>query len=134
MEALEPSEWETVLRLANLWQFQALRKAAIAKLQPVIDGMTAPCAIVMARRYHVDRWLVNAVEIMAKRPEPVSVQDVEIIGLEDALKVAHVREQAMMILKSMSRGTSTWVDWRERSELKFRPTIQQVFGIEQAQK
>lgn len=124
---MEPRQWESVLKLANLWQFHAVRRNAIRQLQAVVDGISAQDAIAMARKYDVDKWLIDGVEIMAKRSEPLCVEDVQVIGIEDALKVAHVREQTMHILKSTSRGS--WVDWKERSALNFRPTIKIVFGI-----
>ncbi|TCD60244.1 hypothetical protein EIP91_010508 [Steccherinum ochraceum] len=125
---LSAPQWQSVLKLANLWDFQVTRRTAITHLQPVVAEMTPQEALVMARRHDVDKWLVDAVEVMAKRAEPMGMDDVNVIGVEDALRVANVREQAMNILKSSSI-VSGWVDWKERSALKFRPTIKAVFGI-----
>ena len=127
---LEPSQWKSVLKLANLWQFDVIRNVAIKSLQPVVNKMTPQATIVMARRFEVEKWLLDAVEVMAKRPEPIGVEDVEVIGLEDALRVAHVREQAMEVQKALSGGRTWNIDWKERSALNFRPTIMLVFGIE----
>lgn len=125
---LSAPQWESVLKLANLWDFEVMRRTAINHLQCVVDEITPQNALVMARKYDVDKWLIDAVDVMAKRAEPVGMDDVKVIGIEDALLVANVREQAMQILKSSSRG-SGWVDWKERSALKFRSTIKAVFGI-----
>lgn len=128
---LSPLQWESVLKLANLWDFDVMRRTAIKQLQPIIDGLAPQDALVMARKYEVNKWLIEAVNVMARRAEPIGMDDVKVIGVEDALLVASVREQAIHILKSEhGRGFgSTWVEWKERSTLNFRPAIKTVFGI-----
>ncbi|KAH8100407.1 hypothetical protein BXZ70DRAFT_190543 [Cristinia sonorae] len=121
---LSADEWQTVLRMANMWQFQVLRNLAISRLQPVVDAMSAPEALSMARKYDVDSWLENAVDSMARRAKALNMNDVEIIGIKDTLKVAHVREQALDIVR-----TAGYFNAKERGALDFRPTIRRVFGI-----
>lgn len=97
-------------------------------LQATVNARSPQDVIAMARKYEVDKWLLNAVEKMAKRSQPVNAEDVQIVGLDDALKVAHVRERAMLILRGPSIANGR-IDWKERSALDFKPTIMEIFGI-----
>jgi len=127
--SLSSQEWETVLKLANQWQFDTVRATAIRALQPIISNLSPQEAIVKGRQYDVVKWLFDGVLIMARRAEPIREEDVKVIGIHDALKIAHVREEMANILKT--RGG--WVEWRDRSAVDFGPTILRIFELKVAQ-
>ncbi|EGN92771.1 hypothetical protein SERLA73DRAFT_190626 [Serpula lacrymans var. lacrymans S7.3] len=84
------TEWTSVLKLSKLWAFDAMRERAIN----VMSTIAIPCAMKasLAINYNVDKWLLPALNDLAKRKEPISIEDVELLGVQVALKMAAVRE------------------------------------------
>ncbi|KIJ63372.1 hypothetical protein HYDPIDRAFT_29621 [Hydnomerulius pinastri MD-312] len=85
-----PAQWTSVLKLATLWDFDGVRKTAINAL--AVLPLSPVDKIVLATEYHIQDWLVPAINAMAQRPEPIGLEDVNRLGLDFALKIASVRE------------------------------------------
>ncbi|THH26340.1 hypothetical protein EUX98_g7847 [Antrodiella citrinella] len=126
---LSPTEWEGALKLANLWQFTRVRDNAIMALQPIVYKLSAVEIILKARQYDVNEWLTAAVCTMARRAGAVSKEDAQVIGIDDALKIAQVREEALDIV--VEKHGRFFIDFKKRDAVDYVPTIERIFGIQE---
>lgn len=91
---LTVDEWASVLKLSTKWEFKMLRQAAIDALIALQIGPVD--RIVLARQYDIRHWMVPALNELAKRPQPLGLEEGTKLGLETALKLASVRERVMI--------------------------------------
>jgi hypothetical protein len=93
-------EWTSILKLSTMWEFDEIRKIAIANLEELpIDVVET---IVMARDYHITAWFIPSLNKYAKLDRPISVEDMDRLGLEYILKVVEARQGEMCKLSSFS--------------------------------
>ncbi|KAF8836865.1 hypothetical protein BDN67DRAFT_936189 [Paxillus ammoniavirescens] len=123
------AQWTSALKLAALWEFDDARKQAIKALAvlpvPPVDKAA------LAMQYDIKDWLLPALNALAQRPEPIGIGDVDRLGLDVALKIASVREQAHVY--SNGYANSVQVGPRARHPLlqtfDFTPTICTMFNL-----
>jgi hypothetical protein len=99
--ALSSDQWVSVLKLATTWNFRDIRKTAIRQLDnhaqddPILR-------LIVSRQFKISKWLVPAVNALARRGEPLNHEDIrrlEVLGdlrdtvLDLVLKIASVRER-----------------------------------------
>ena len=127
-------EWISVLKLSNMWQFQQVRTLALQKLPYKSVRKTAAEKVALAFQYDIEKWLLPGLNELARRQQPISVEDVQLLGLEVALKVAAVRESHV----SQNPGTSGFgaahgprviTGPRNASHVDFRPIIRKTFEL-----
>ena len=46
----------------------------------------------LGRKYDVDDWIFIAVEALVRRADPMNTEDVKLLGVEEVLKIASIRE------------------------------------------
>ncbi|KAI6046289.1 hypothetical protein EDC04DRAFT_3086367 [Pisolithus marmoratus] len=85
--------WISVLKLSRMWQMEELHRAALNRLKYSAVRKSAVEKLALALEYEIQHWIVPAVNELARRPQPISVEDTQILGLETASKVAAVRER-----------------------------------------
>ena len=83
-----PTSWAHVLELADLWQFEEIRKRAITYLT-LADGMTR---LLVATKFKIAEWVVPALKDLGNRDAPLTVKELEDLGADLAVKVIAVRE------------------------------------------
>ena len=111
-------EWTSAIKLAHRWEMDKVYRLAIKHASNLKDIDPVEKAAV-AFTYDIPDWIESTVNDIARRDEPVSRRDVDILGLDIALKIAEVREHIN------GRGL---VGKRDAKHLDFRPEIQKVFG------
>jgi len=84
-------DWISVLKLATMWYFLEIRDLAIKQLTPILGAVDR---IVFAKQYSVATWLRSGVAELARRVESLTLDEARKIGLETAIKIFRVREQA----------------------------------------
>ncbi|KAI6107042.1 hypothetical protein EV401DRAFT_469878 [Pisolithus croceorrhizus] len=84
-------QWTSVLKLSTAWNFERLRQAAIDALMESRIG--AVDRVVLSQRYYVKNWLLPALNELAKRAEPITLEEGRRMGIVIALKLASVRER-----------------------------------------
>ncbi|KAJ7496813.1 hypothetical protein FB451DRAFT_1549850 [Mycena latifolia] len=89
-------EWISVLKLANLWHFLEVRDLAIQQLTSHAESLDCIERILFARKYDVSAWLRSGYTDLARRKEPISLEEARKIGLEVALQIYQAREAAVM--------------------------------------
>ncbi|KAI6106215.1 hypothetical protein EV401DRAFT_2060475 [Pisolithus croceorrhizus] len=84
-------QWTSVLKLSTAWNFERLRQAAIDALTE--SGIGAVDRAVLSQRYYIKNWLLPALNELARRPEPITLEEARRMGVDIALKLASVRER-----------------------------------------
>ncbi|KAH7928706.1 hypothetical protein BV22DRAFT_1082490, partial [Leucogyrophana mollusca] len=84
------ADWISVLKLSDMWDLEIAKQLAIDHLGPAaIDPVDRIC---LATDCNVRQWLLPAFNDLAKRKEPIGINDVDKLGIDLALKVAAIRE------------------------------------------
>ena len=122
-------EWISVLKLANMWQLEHIRTKALQNLRYNSVLKSAVEKVALAFRYDVQRWIVPGINELARRQEPISMKDVELLGLDVALKVAAVREG--LVFESPNHATT---GTRNAQNVDFTPAIKRIFKLSGALK
>jgi hypothetical protein len=99
LPVLTSDQWISVLKLATIWNFSAVRKIAIRNLDTNANDDPI-LRLIISKQYRVRQWLVPAVTALAARPDRMGLDDVrrlEVLGDRDmvldlVLKIAGVRE------------------------------------------
>jgi hypothetical protein len=78
--------------------------------------------IVIARDYHVSEWLIPTLNDLARREQPIRLQDANRLGWDYALRIAEVRE-------SFSSGPNASGDYCRYCE-NYMPSSQAVCSRE----
>jgi len=129
-----------------MWQFQQIRTMALENLPYLFIEKSPVEKVALAFKYDIKQWLVPGINQMAQRSEPINVEDVQLLGLEVALKIAAVREslvfeppQSLYGFFDPSSPTSPGpVDHiasstRNASDVDFTPTIKKIFELSGAE-
>lgn len=111
--------WISVLKLSRMWQMEELHRAALKNLKYSVVQKGAVEKLALALKYEIKDWIVPGVDELARRPEPISVEDTAVLGLEVALKVAAVRESLV------SEGLRLAASGRNA----FAPAITRIFSL-----
>lgn len=88
--ALTQAEWTSVLQLAHMWEFQAIRSLAIAELQK--SFLTEIDKIVLAHKYDLGEWLLPAYTTLASREHSLGMEEAIRLSLELVVNMARARE------------------------------------------
>lgn len=89
-------EFTSILKLAHLWGFAEVKKFAVRELQKK-DGteLDAISRIALYNEYGVDRYNLSAAYLaLVMRPEPLTYDEGEALGLETVMGITHARELA----------------------------------------
>lgn len=107
-EVLSEAQWTSVLVLSERWDMPRLQALAIAKLTPALACDPHKMAV-MGRTYDISSWLISGIHALVVRPEPPMVLlDAQRLGIEEALKVAAIREWTLR-WKLVHRDSTEWI-------------------------
>ncbi|KAI0713673.1 hypothetical protein C8Q76DRAFT_467588 [Earliella scabrosa] len=84
-----PTSWMNVLELAARWQFEEIRQHALNYLS-MADGMTR---LIAARKFQLTEWLIPALQNVGLRDAALTVEEIQELGLDFAVKVIALRER-----------------------------------------
>ncbi|KAF8632494.1 hypothetical protein AX15_001861 [Amanita polypyramis BW_CC] len=87
-------EWTAVLELASRFEMPNIKQFAMERMVPFLGNAPA-MQIYLGRKHHVREWVVSALNKLIQRAEPLRKEDIELIGLDDGLKVMALRETCM---------------------------------------
>ncbi|KAI6137432.1 hypothetical protein EDD17DRAFT_1517365 [Pisolithus thermaeus] len=91
-------QWTSVLKLSTAWNFERLRQAAINALTE--SGISTVDRVVLSQRYYIKNWLLPALNELARRPEPITLEEAQRMGIDIALKLASVRERVTVTVQT----------------------------------
>ncbi|KAF8632111.1 hypothetical protein AX15_002042 [Amanita polypyramis BW_CC] len=84
-------DWQAVLKLATLYEMTEAKALAIEHMSPLLEKSPS-LQIHLAKVHNVQEWLTPGFYELVRRKNPLDENDVQLIGLTDALKVMSVRE------------------------------------------
>ncbi|KAN0081373.1 hypothetical protein V8E55_008997 [Tylopilus felleus] len=126
--------WFPVLKVAHMWQCDAIHKLAIKNMPYNQIDKTLGEKLKLAIQYDMPPWILSGVNVLAQRKEPLGMDDFACFGPELTLKVAAVRESLGI---SSDRGgfyrdAATLIavnGTRDASTVDFTPAIKGVFQL-----
>ncbi|KAJ7647769.1 hypothetical protein FB45DRAFT_1019981 [Roridomyces roridus] len=103
---LTNTEWLSVLKMANMWDFLEVRELAIEKLGDHATSSDCVERILLGRQYNVSSWARSGYADLAKRETSISVEDAAKIGLEATVQIFKLRESLLKTdsLKTLELG------------------------------
>ncbi|PFH47360.1 hypothetical protein AMATHDRAFT_152243, partial [Amanita thiersii Skay4041] len=84
-------EWLAVFKLAVMWEMDVIKTKAIRELTPLLTNKPT-LQVKLAVESQVEEWLVPGLNKLVQREEPIDREDVNMIGLDFALKIMTLRE------------------------------------------
>lgn len=78
---------------------------ALERIAPLLRDLPS-LQIHLARVHGIKEWLLPAFHELVKRKDPLDANDVELIGLADALKIMSLREDRIHVEHSKSGSIS----------------------------
>jgi len=84
------SEWTSILKLSTMWDFTGIRQLTIKHMFKV--QLTTPQRIDLARQYHIKEWFLPALNWYARQANPVTEQDVAVLGWDYILRILQARD------------------------------------------
>jgi hypothetical protein len=124
-------QWISVLGLSTQWEMTRIRTLAIKSVKAALapDDHLAHRLLNLGQEYRVDEWVIASIVFFIKRKEPMGLNDVEIIGIENVLKIASLRESCVQYFQVILVG-----DTRKLvGEIADTKRIKQVFGLSNAE-
>lgn len=115
--------WISVLKLSRMWQMEELHCLALKNLKYPAGWKSATEKLALALKHEINAWLVPGINELARRPEPISVEDTQVLGLETALKVAAVRESLVPNGLRLAAGS------RDAANVDFTDVIREIFNL-----
>ncbi|KAI6163367.1 hypothetical protein EDD17DRAFT_1812868, partial [Pisolithus thermaeus] len=113
--------WISVLKLSRMWEMEEPYSLALRNLKYPTGWKSAVEKLALALEHEITDWIVPGVNELARRQEPISVEDTQILGLETALKVAAVRESLV------TDGFRLTAGCRTAANVDFTPIIKEIF-------
>lgn len=89
----KPSNWVSVLELADMWQMAKLRSNALNALEADRESMKPERKIALGMRWNRRPWVEEGAREIAVQAESMSNVQIDTVGSLAASKLAKVREQ-----------------------------------------
>ena len=124
--------WFPVVKLARMWECDAIHKYAIRNMPYEQVGKTPAEKVGLAVLYDIQPWLLPGVNELAQRKESLGNDDLALLGPELVLKVAAVRESLSISYTGSNNyhNQATLIPGsREAGSLDFTPVIKRVFQL-----
>jgi len=88
-------DWERILHLAHVWEFQEVKKLVVRELEKKKKEINDVERIALYHRYDIDRQLLlPSYTILCAREEPFTVTEGNTLGMETTLMLVAARERA----------------------------------------
>ncbi|KZV62172.1 hypothetical protein PENSPDRAFT_555171, partial [Peniophora sp. CONT] len=83
------TEWESVLRLSTLWNFDSIRALAIDNIEPLASPLQK---LVLGRSFDVPQWVQPALVSICMRKDPLTLAEGNLLSMADVIAIAAARE------------------------------------------
>jgi len=127
-ENLTTEQWISVLALSIQWDMTAIRAEAIKNVRAGLapDALLPHNLLNLGQTHHIDQWVIAAILHFITRKEPMCPKDAEIIGVENAFKIASLRECCVPY-----RGDFRVAEERPKfyGDIADTKRIEQLFGL-----
>ncbi|TFK62676.1 hypothetical protein BDN72DRAFT_848422 [Pluteus cervinus] len=102
-EVALPGEWASVLKIANVLDFPAIRKLAMAQLESVASPIDR---IVLGRKYEFSKLVASGYVELCQRKAPITLLEGHSLGMSDVIDISSIRHH----LRSGAGGAETKKD------------------------
>jgi hypothetical protein len=87
------AQWAAILRLAHIWEFGEIKALAFRELENIdVEPVTR---IHLYHKHNIDSRLLNdAFEELARRPNALTEDEGQLLGVKNVVRLAHARELA----------------------------------------
>ncbi|KAG8963255.1 hypothetical protein FRC03_003201 [Tulasnella sp. 419] len=93
-------QWKAILHFATMWEHDTLRDIAIKKINSL--KLLPVAKLGLASKYQVDKWLKPASVELCLRPDPLSYEEGQLLGLPYVLGLSSIREHCCSLQLSYS--------------------------------
>ncbi|KAF8627772.1 hypothetical protein AX17_006137 [Amanita inopinata Kibby_2008] len=103
-------QWHVVLKLAALYEMIDVKALAVRNMTPLLQGLPS-LQTNWAKKYDVKEWIVPGLNALTMRADPLSEEDIELIGLFYAANLMALREESRRQTnkwKCQGCGRSNW--------------------------
>lgn len=112
----------------------AIRSEAIKKVREGLasesDKSLLPYKLLnLGQTHRVDEWVKTAIAFFVKRKEPMGPNDAEIIGIDNAFKIASLRE-CCIIIEDYRKSFRVVEERPKLGPMVDTKRIEQLFGLE----
>ncbi|KAF8331245.1 hypothetical protein F5887DRAFT_1176392 [Amanita rubescens] len=90
--SLTLEEWQSVLKLASLYDMVDVKTLVIEEMEPLLINLPS-LQIHLAKTYNIQKWLAPALYRLTQRAKPLDEEDARLVGLSDSLKICALREK-----------------------------------------
>ena len=122
--------------LSAQWEMTKIRAEAFKNVKKALapDNLLPHKLLNLGQTHRVDEWIRTAIVFFVVRKEPMGPNDAEIIGMENAFKIASLRECCQCIGTQWGNLDPEIILLEERPELVGdifdTKRIEQLFGIQ----
>ena len=99
-EVLE-EDLESALKLATVWDFQAVRLVAIKRIENL--SLEPARVIQLAQLYDVHHWITPEIERLSLRPESLTSNELKQVGFEIAAEICTFRDMKSHLALQMAK-------------------------------
>ncbi|VDB95676.1 unnamed protein product [Peniophora sp. CBMAI 1063] len=122
---LTVDEWMSVLKLSTMWCLDDLRAKSVSEADAGVAELGPIEKLVLAKRYNVSRWFIEAMEALGKRDAFIFAEERDKIGMTMSFALLELRE------RSWSWGDSQNIDSNhqpgQRLNFDFQSAIHEIF-------
>jgi len=122
---LTVDEWMSVLKLSTMWNLDDLRLKAVDEADEEVKKLGDVEKLVLAKRYSVSRWMIEACEALAMREAPIDTAERNRLGVDTSFHLFDLRERSWV-----------WGDVQDphhpgaRLAFDFQSSIHEIFRVE----
>ncbi|KZV74154.1 hypothetical protein PENSPDRAFT_573314, partial [Peniophora sp. CONT] len=87
-------EWMSVLKLSTMWNLDDLREKSVSEADTGVSQLGPVEKLVLAKRYSVSRWFIEAAEDLGKRETIPTAEERARLGAETSFALLDLRERS----------------------------------------
>jgi hypothetical protein len=92
---MEYHDWMSILGLSTLWRMRFLRILCVLRMSPLPTHITPLEKVLMARKYMIGDWLVDAFDELLWRDEVLTDEEVDGLDSTTVVKLLWIQERRL---------------------------------------
>lgn len=117
-------DWELALKLSTMLEMEDVRSTIIKKLDSELSALEK---IRLGKTYSVVAWILEGLEKLAEKPEPISIEEGETLGSNTLARLCQIRERAYRDSVSVRSKKNKSFVTRIPYDYDYRESIQKLF-------
>jgi hypothetical protein len=96
-------EWKHVLRVSDMWQMDELKDTSILHMAGLFNEDAAALQLRLALDMDIEKWKMPSLRKLVLRGDPLSAEELEILGFTTSAKVLRIRELDIALQSGLLR-------------------------------